>query len=414
MSVLIRAGEQPAGGPAGQPSGDLRVTVTAAVTAAVPAGPSRFVGARTVPPGGGPHSQADHPRDFPVRPQIRRATDVVRLRRTRARVTGSQRLPATAEPAAVSDVQRMVDDLVLAVFPAASRFPAVPAPMGAPPGAESALHWQSAVVTVNRRARVLGRWESPAGPLLLGGDGPAAAAAVLAWCGEWQRLLAGRRPLLSGPASGWDGVPVVLGPAVAAAVVVGVRWVLGTSAAGRLDGRRVLPAVTLVDHPVEHAPGERDDAGLPVAPWVLARAGTVATMPVDPATGVPVGRAVWQHDEGRLTMAGSFALEVDGPAGDARPAPPPESLELLQCVEGVRRYLPDGRMRLVCLARLGAAARPFLVGLSGRPLSLLRAVTGLAGESSSIATDHLVSTPSLVLPTAQSLERRADVRFSPV
>jgi hypothetical protein len=199
---------------------------------------------------------------------------------------------------------------------------------------------------------------------------------------------------------------------VAAAVLAGVRWVLGSAGAARLEGRRLLPPMTLIDRPVAHAAGEQDDAGHLAAPWALVRGGTVATMPRDPATNLPAGRMVWHHDEHRLVAARTFGLELTGVAGRPPGDPPPEAVELVECVQRVRHYQTDGRMRLVCVARAGQRGRPFLVGLAGRPLTVLRLVSGLAGAAAETCTDHSVRTPSLVLPTALSLERSADVRLA--
>ena len=86
-------------------------------------------------------------------------------------------------------------------------------------------------------------------------------------------------------------------------------------------------------------------------------------------------------------------------------------MELLQCVDRGSVPHAGGRMRLVCLARVGRAPHPFLVALAGRPLSLLRAVHALSGEAASTCTDHLVRTPALALPSALALDRSPDARL---
>jgi hypothetical protein len=204
------------------------------------------------------------------------------------------------------------------------------------------------------------------------------------------------------------GRPLVLHPPVAAALVVGVRRVLAGPAGARLDGRRELPPLTLVDRPVHHLEGTLDDAGLPAGSWTLIRRGRVATMPVDERTGLPVGRAVWSHDESRLTAAPDLALQVTGPEAE----PGPEVVHVLGCLEGTDRHHLDGRLQLICLARDGAAGPTFRIGLTGPALSLLRLVTALAGPAGTDSSDQTVVTPSLLLPPAASLERSPDVRIA--
>ncbi|HEY6795967.1 MAG TPA: hypothetical protein VI248_14930, partial [Kineosporiaceae bacterium] len=115
--------------------------------------------------------------------------------------------------------------------------------------------------------------------------------------------------------------------------------------------------------------------------------------------------------EGRLAPAGVLDLDLEGATGSAPPEDHPDIVELLQYVERGRLYHADGRMRLVCLARIGRAPHPFLVALTGRPLSLLRAVHAPSGAGVPAGTEHLVRTPCLALPTAMSLERTPDVRL---
>ena len=354
-----------------------------------------------------------------ARVQLRTSHEVVRLTRTGARVSGSVRvLPSSGDPALTDRIDR-AEAVARAV---ADRGPRC-----------SGYRLQSVLVTLGAQVRVLARVESGFGPLLLGGAGPdavgqlsAALDLAAAWLG----------PAVTGTSAGaadpagrpldWTDRPLLLASPVAAAVLAGVRLVLATPAAARLDGRRVLPALTLTDLPVEHARGTPDDAGLTAEAWDVVRAGRVATMPPDPSTGLPAGRAVWSHDTSRLGTAGSFVLSLSAvpelaaaPSLSPAPGPPAmaDAVELLTCIEGIRRYHPDGRLRLLCLARLhgpepGQGKQPFLVRLTGRPLSVLRAVTGVTGQPRPVCTDHLVSTPALLLTPARSLERSSDVRIA--
>ncbi|HEY6794637.1 MAG TPA: hypothetical protein VI248_08135, partial [Kineosporiaceae bacterium] len=219
----------------------------------------------------------------------RRRTDVVRLRRDGGRVVGSERVPATAAPHAVRAPQRTASALVDALFARGTRS-ALPT--------RGALRWTCAVATVARQTRVVVQLETAVGPTVVSGSGPGAVEAVLRRIDDWRLLLVpSSLPLRRAP-TGWRGLPVRLRPPVAAAVLVAVRNVLASPAAARLDGRRVLPPVTLVDRPAEHAVGELDDAGHVASAWTLVREGTVTVLPRDRFTGVPAGRAVWLHDEG--------------------------------------------------------------------------------------------------------------------
>jgi hypothetical protein len=94
------------------------------------------------------------------------------------------------------------------------------------------------------------------------------------------------------------------------------------------------------------------------------------------------------------------------------PAPrPDDAVALLACVEGLRRYYPDGQLHMVCLARAPGTASTFLVAIRARPLSLLRAVTGLAGAAADTYLEHEITTPSLVLPSAAELARKSHVHI---
>jgi hypothetical protein len=348
--------------------------------------------------------------------QVRRSADALRLATSGGRVTGSVRVPVwpggrlgVPGDAAGLHTLAVCRETVEAALHRLARG-LRPAP---------GVCWQSTSVTATPQLRVLARLETSAGPILVGGAGPQAAEDLLARLGALPELAAVPS---AEPVTGWAGRPLVLEPQVAAALLVGVRWVLRGPAAARLDGRRVLPALTILDRGVDHPDGTPDDAGRPVAPWVLVRAGRVADPPRDEGTGLTSGRAVWSHERQRLVEAGSFALTVSGRDGrpDLAPPPspahvvnpPPDAVHLVACVEGIRRYHADGRIRLVCVARDGANGPTFRVSLSGRPLNLLRALVAVAGPPGTDSTDQLVTTPSLVLPPAESLEWSPDVRIA--
>ncbi len=108
-------------------------------------------------------------------------------------------------------------------------------------------------------------------------------------------------------------------------------------------------------------------------------------------------------------MAATFRLALSGLPAD----PVPDgAVELIACAEGLRRYHPDGHLRLLCLARPADQAGTFLVTVRARPLSLLRAVAGLTGDSEQTYLEHEINTPSLVLPSAAELARKCHVLLS--
>ena len=141
----------------------------------------------------------------------------------------------------------------------------------------------------------------------------------------------------------------------------------------------------------------------------IVRSGRVAPLPQGPDPGVPSGRAVWSHEAGQLAAAATFGLALSGmPAGPV----PDGAVELIACAESLRRYHKDGQLRLLCLARSADPADVFLVTVRARPLSLLRAVTGLTGDSEQTYLEHEINTPSLVLPSATELARKCNVLLS--
>jgi hypothetical protein len=325
---------------------------------------------------------------------VRYSGDLLWLARTAGRVTGSTRLPAHQT---LPLVRRRYQEAVEAVSAVRTTCEGLTA--------DGPLRPQSALVTVGTRLRVLARLETPAGPMLAGGAGTAAVADMLEVVAELSRLPGA----LADAPRGWDRRPLLLRPPVAAVLLAGVRLVLGGAAAGRLAGRRVLPDLTLVDRPVEHAEGALDDCGTPAEAHMLVRSGRVAPLPPDTCPGVPPGRAVWCHEESRPVIAATFGLTLSGmPAV----SPPDGAVELLACAEGLRRYHADGHLQMTCLARSADSASIFLVAVRARPLSMLRAVTGLAGGSANTYLEDEIDTPSLVLLSADELARKCHVLLS--
>lgn len=330
-------------------------------------------------------------------PSARYSGDLLALTRVSGRVTGSARLPARQ---GIPVVERRYREAMSAVLEGCEGLAAGERRTGGGP-----FRPQSMLVTAGSRLRVLTRLETPSGPVLAGGAGTAGVAGML-------RVVAGLSGLPGTPASpprGWDSRPLLLRPPVAAVLLAGVRLVLGSAAAGRLAGRRVLPGLTLVDLPTEHAEGAPDDCGRPAQAHTIVRSGRVLPLPPGPDPGIPSGRAVWRHEESRLVMAETFGLALSGMPADSAPD---GAVELAACAEGLRRYHPDGHLRLLCLARLADSAGTFLVTVRARPLSLLRSVTGLTGDPEQTYLEHEINTPSLVLPSAAELARKCHALLS--
>ncbi|MGW5349832.1 hypothetical protein ACWERV_04820 [Streptomyces sp. NPDC004031] len=247
---------------------------------------------------------------------------------------------------------------------------------------------------------LLVRAESPAGPLLLGAAGPAAGDACAAQL-RAARVDFAAAPKPVAPAPDWRERPLLLAPQVAAAVVAGARMALASPRAARLDGRRLLPGFGLVDEVPGLPAGAADDAGLPAGPLRLLDGGRVAIPPRDPGSGLVPGRARWDHERARLVADRRCRLVFGGPPAPAEAVA--DRIDLLWCVEGLRRYFPDGRMRLVCLAVLPGAPGWFRVELTGRPLTLLRSAGGVHGRAAEICAGDRVHTPALLLPPAACL-----------
>jgi hypothetical protein len=332
-------------------------------------------------------------------------TDVVRLTRTDGRVTASTRLAASnaaGVPPPVAEAARTtVAEALQAVADGLAALRAGSGGAGRTRPRERQPRLQSVRLAVGRRPDaeldLLARAESAGGPVLVGAVGPEAVSDLVRRLQRWPDV----DPSLP-PWPGWDDRPLVLRPPVAAALVAGIRLALASASSAQLEGRRVLPALTLTDHPIAHVAPEPDDAGRPAEDWTLLRDGQVRRMPIDESTGLPVGRAVWDHDLGRAALGSGYALTLVGRGTDE----PAAATELVECVEGLRRYHTDGRMRLVCLARptRGLPAPAARVVLTARPLTLARAVLGVTGESRLAWSDHQVRTPSRLLPPAAQLE----------
>lgn len=246
--------------------------------------------------------------------------------------------------------------------------------------------------------RALVRVESVAGPLVAGGSGADAAVTVLDAVAGLRRLAP--RPVR--PPAGWTERPLLLRPPVAAVVVTGACLALASASAVRLDGRRVLPGLTLRDEPVDHLVRGHDDAGHRADVLTLVDRGRVALPERDADTAVPLGRAQWDHDSGALVRAPLRRLALTGP-----PAPDGggEPLELAWCVEGLRRYHPDGTLRMLCLARPEPGSPDwFLVSVTAPPLTLLRAVSGVTGPVTGTYSEGEVRSPGLLLPSVERLD----------
>jgi hypothetical protein len=317
--------------------------------------------------------------------------DLLRLVRASGRVTSSARLPAhRGRPLVARRYSEAVSAVRSVCTGLAGTGPARP---------------QSAVVIAGARLRLLARLETPAGPMLAGGAGASAVADMLSVVAELNRLPGA----LSGAPHGWDRHPLLLRPPVAAVLLAGARLVLGGAAAGKLAGRHVFGDLTLADRPVERAQDDLDDCGQSAERHAIIRSGRVTPLPPGIVPGIPSGRAVWCHEENRPAVAATFGLTLSG----LPEAPRPDGIvELLACAEGLRRYHPDGHVQMACLARPSGSAAAFLVGVRVRPLSLLRAVTGFAGDTVNTYLEHEITTPSLALPSAGELARKCNAHIS--
>jgi hypothetical protein len=253
-----------------------------------------------------------------------------------------------------------------------------------------------------RRVRVAARVETVGGPVIVGsGNGVPAAGSFPDRLGP------------SGPPAGWTGRPIVLTPPVAAIVASAARLAL-TSRSMReryphLVGRRILPALSIVDGPAMHDENGYDDAGRPASRHPMVAEGVLRPVPFDPQLGVIEGRAFWNHDRQAAGAAPMACLSLSGPQGE----PTADALEVRWCVEGLQRYHADGVLRLRCLAHpTGDTVSWFGCELRGRPLNLLRAAAGMTGLRLNVFSDDEVTTGSLVLPNAEVLRERYATQFT--
>jgi hypothetical protein len=310
---------------------------------------------------------------------VRCSSDAIRVRRTAGRVTGSARDPSANE----------------AVRPVLE---AAEATLDRLRAALSASDVQSVVIrATNGRVEALARIECPCGPVVLGGRGPNAAEELIAAASEL--LVASFHPgPPSHPGQKWGHRPLMVGPGAVAVVLVAARWLLGSPSARALQHRRLLPDVSLVDRPVEHEEGDSDDAGHPAARMTLVDHGRI-TLP-EPGGDPPPGRACWLHDTQRLGSGAGLDLTLSAvPTMQA----PPGRLQLVCVVEGLRRYYNDGIVRLSCIARTDDDPRCFRLWLRGNPLAMLRAVRAGCGVPRTVFSEHAVTTPALLLPSASQL-----------
>ncbi|WP_147450804.1 hypothetical protein [Streptomyces hoynatensis] len=348
----------------------------------------------------------------------RRTADVLRLVREEGRVRSSARVPPGACPGAAR-LGAALEEAVARHLPALL---AGLAERGRPEAVCQSVHLTvlgraadgaggvdgGAGGVVGLSVRALARAETAAGPVLLGARG-AEPAPVLARLLDGAAELAGHLARREEPPHGWRRRPLLLRPPVAAALAAGARLALEAPAARGLDGRRGLPPLSLAELPPDvHREAAVDDAGAGLARHLWIDRGRFALPAREPAGGLPVGRAVWDHDLAALARPAPLRLRLESP----QVAAPEEAVELVRCLEGLRRYHPGGRMSLRCLARAAPGHGWFAVRLGGTPLGLLRAVAGGAGALTDTCADQDVRSASLLLPAAEELERSSRASIS--
>jgi len=211
---------------------------------------------------------------------------------------------------------------------------------------------------------------------------------------------------------GWEELPVLLAPPVVAAAALVLADALAPwsdeELARRLLGKRFLPdGFGVRSEPLVEATA-LDDEAVPVAACDLVRGGrTLAVLTGAAAArrlGVePAGRARWSHEAQRLENGVPARVRLTAPHAGRVPA---VAVELVRCVEGLRRVRPDGRLALACLARVvseGAPVEPpFVVELAGSPVRLLRSAYGAGNPVAAFSSGH-AEAPELVLPSARTL-----------
>lgn len=260
---------------------------------------------------------------------------------------------------------------------------------------------QSAIVTVlqrqdSRHTSVLARLETAVGPVLIG-------TATTADPTELSDALALTPPKmpnrLDEPPTDWAQLPLCLRPEVAAVLIAGAGFSLlsakGTATRKTLTGRKLLPGLTLTEVPVWPTQGTPNDLGGISMVTELIENGRVLAPDLEP-------RLVWNHDLGTTVAPAITGWRLTGPGATE----PPRFIELLHCVEGLQRYHSRGIVRLTCLARESDCGTWFSLTLTGRPIHLLRYAMGVSGPVSTVYTDAEVTTSTVLLPSAETLNKK--------
>lgn len=260
---------------------------------------------------------------------------------------------------------------------------------------------QSAIVTVRQRqdsrhTSVLARLETALGPVLIG----TATAADPTELSDAPSLAPPKMPnRLDEPPTDWARLPLCLRPEVAAVLIAGAGFSLlsakGTSTRQTMMGRKLLPGLTLTEVPLWPAEGTPNDLGGMAAAVELIDNGRVLAPD-------PVPRRVWNHDLGTTVAPPITGWRLTGP----KAMEPPRYIELLHCVEGLQRYHSRGNVRLTCLARESEHGTWFSLTLTGRPIHLLRHAMGITGTVSTVYTDAEVTTSTVLLPSAETLNKK--------
>ncbi|MGW6424848.1 hypothetical protein ACWF82_19405 [Nocardia sp. NPDC055053] len=261
---------------------------------------------------------------------------------------------------------------------------------------------QSAIVTTRQRkdsrhTSVLARLETALGPVLVG----SATTADPAELSDAPGLAAPPKlpNRLVAPPTDWVRLPLCLRPEVAAVLISGAGFSLlsakGTVTRQTMTGRKLLPGLTLTEVPVWPAEGTPDDLGGTATAVALIENGRV--LAPDPAP-----RLVWNHDLGATAAPIITGWRLTGPEATE----PSRVIELVHCVEGLQRYHSRGWVRLTCLARESGRDAWFSLTLTARPIHLLRCAIGTTGPASTVYTDAEVTTSTVLLPSAETLNTK--------
>lgn len=266
---------------------------------------------------------------------------------------------------------------------------------------DHAVPLQSAIVTVRQRqdsrhTSVLARLETALGPVLVG----TATTADPAELSDAPCLAPPKMPnRLDEPPTDWARLPLCLRPEVAAVLIAGAGFSLlsakGTATRQTMTGRKLLPGLTLTEVPLWPAEGTPDDLGGTATAVALIENGRV--LAPDPAP-----RLVWSHDLGATVAPATTGWRLTGPEATE----PPRVIELVHCVEGLQRYHARGNVRLTCLARESGRGTWFSLTLTARPIHLLRCAIGITGAASTVYTDAEVTTSTVLLPSAETLNTK--------